>query len=97
MEHNNLNAKVICIHDHKLRYKEIREELVNELEQMDAKLFNYSVNLLISHKWKEWSESLPYGTEFQFEEGAMRDAGDELVNSLLDIRVKVQDIIEMKK
>jgi len=93
MERKNLNAKVISIHEHKLRYNEVWKEVLEELPQVNSMLFSSAINLLVSHKWKAWSESLPYGAEFQFEESAMRDAGDEFVIELLDLRASIEEFI----
>jgi len=97
MEGKNLNAKVISIHEYKNSYNEVKNEVVEELEQVQEKLFTYSINLLISHKWKAWSDELPEGTEFRFEETAMRDAGDEFVNELLDLKGKIEVITKRNR
>jgi hypothetical protein len=97
MERQVLNAKVIRIHEHKHRYKEVKKEVLVELQKVQAKLFTSAIELLTSYKWKEWSDKLPYGSEFKFEELAMRDAGDEFVNEVLVLKERIEEIIERNR
>jgi hypothetical protein len=55
--------------------------------------------ILTARKWKSWTDSLDKGTVVDFNEKTMREAGDEIVDQILNLRrevVQVQKKIQQK-
>lgn len=70
-------------------YRSARKDAKKELKNMIHSLFNQSVEVLRQGKWKELAEEQQDESPQTVNEKMMRDADDETVNYLLDLRQRV--------
>ena len=63
-------------------YQDMLKEVIEQLEEMEERLSLMIVNVATSGAWKEWSDLISDGEYFYFGQEALRDTGDENVNSI---------------
>ena len=86
--------KVININKSYKRSKEYIEtidETIQYLEEIEEVIFSQIVSLATAGKWKEWSDSMPVGTEFNFTDEMLRDTGDPNVDAMKTVLDNVID------
>jgi len=80
-----------------LNYREILKNFADELDKMSESCFSVALKLALSKKWKEWDESTPVGSTFDFDEGMLLDTGDEFVTDATKLRLDMLGMIERIK
>ena len=76
-------------------YNKAVEEAINVLHDFEEQLFNASLGVLLTGRWRKWADAQPIGTVFNFREKEMLEAGDKNVNELLELKVKVEEVLGM--
>lgn len=84
-------GKVVKMESYSEAYMQALKEALAGLEQFEQYLFSRSVDILMAGKWKQWSDEQPVGTVFNFRDKEMREAGDRVVDELLDLKDLVRE------
>ncbi len=79
-------SKVVDISNFNTGYQKGVEDAVLELKEMEERIFEHALGLLMIGKWQRWSDQQPIGTVFNFHEREMWEADDQVVNHLLETR-----------
>ncbi len=90
-------SKIIKINtDYKAtpEYRSALTDSVELLNNIEFDLQNLIVNLATTGKWKEWSDSIPVGSKFDFTEEMLKDTGDNNVNELAGL---LENILILKE
>jgi len=74
-------------------YNNGMREVIEMLTSFKEQLFNEAIGLLMSGRWRKWSDEQPLGTIFNFREKEMLEAGDKTVNELLKLKEKVEELL----
>lgn len=86
-------AKIISFESNNA-YNNTLKEVVIRLEETTQVLFDCSVQLAVSGKWKEWSDDQPEDTEFNFDEKMLHDTADKNIDEIMELLEKVVDVKE---
>ena len=83
-------SKVVDISAYNTGYLKSIQEAVAELRDMEERMFEHALALLMTGKWQKWSDEQPIGTIFNFREEEMWEADDKTVHELLEIREMIR-------
>lgn len=74
-------------------YNNSMRSAIEMLTGFKEQLFNEAIGLLMTGRWRKWSDEQPVGTLFNFREKEMLEAGDKTVNELLELKEKVEELL----
>jgi len=63
-----------------------------DLSDMSLKLFDLGLKLALTDKWKEWSDSMPVGSEFNFDNEMLLDTGDNIVTRIIKLKIEIDNL-----
>ncbi|MFC1670589.1 hypothetical protein ACFL20_09360 [Spirochaetota bacterium] len=75
-------------------YKKHLDGLLEHLKESYEKINLHAINLAAAGVWKEWSDSIPVGSYFQFNEKMLLDCGDKNVVKLLNLLEDIDNTID---
>ena len=67
-------------------YEKEIEETLDILDEFQLHLFTSAINLAVADKWKDWSDKMPDGSTFKFEDSMLFDTGDQNVTRIMELR-----------
>ena len=89
-------ANIINLSDflnNRKEYKKEIEETLNILDEFQLHLFTSAINLAVADKWKDWSDKMPNGSTFNFEDSMVFDTGDQNVTRIMELRDSVINLM----
>ena len=66
-------------------YQKQLEQNIAKLDEIENNLTELAINTATEGKWKDWSESMQDGDEFNFTEEMLKDTGDENVDNIASL------------
>jgi len=73
-------------------YNELLKAAVEKLSVMSSDLFDMAVKLALSGSWKEWSDSVPVGTELHVDDEMLLSSGDDTVRKITELSVMIDEL-----
>ena len=73
-------------------YRMAIAETIGKMHLLEEEIHGMIVNLAVNGKWKEWSDSIPVGSEFTFTEAMLKDTGDKNVDALAALLDEVRRV-----
>ena len=73
-------------------YLEQLKLTADKLSECSSQFFDLGLHLALTGKWKEWSDSMPIGSEVHFDDGMLLDTGDDIITRIIKMRIEIDNL-----